>query len=144
LLLATSVDNRVRDGRKALESAMRACDLAGRKTHDPLYALAAAQAEVGDFRSAVVSAVTAATRSAAHEERIKDAILVLHALASRPLRENVAGGVPVEAIFFGINWQWNSSGGQIVTVRIPIRRGAKFGLCAVSSLQLMLGFVESN
>jgi len=52
-LLATCPDAAVRDGKRAVESAMKACELTERKAAPPLDALAAACAAVGDFESAV-------------------------------------------------------------------------------------------
>jgi tetratricopeptide (TPR) repeat protein len=52
-LLATCPDAKVRDGKKAVESAMKACDLTEWKEASPIEALAAACAAVGDFESAV-------------------------------------------------------------------------------------------
>jgi tetratricopeptide (TPR) repeat protein len=52
-LLATCSDANCRDGKKAIESAKKACDLTGWQVAAPLDAFAAACAEVGDFESAV-------------------------------------------------------------------------------------------
>jgi hypothetical protein len=50
---ATCPEARFRDGKKAVESATRACELADWKEPDVLSTLAAASAESGDFDSAV-------------------------------------------------------------------------------------------
>jgi tetratricopeptide (TPR) repeat protein len=50
---AAAPDAKVRDGKRAIESATRACELTGWKDLDALGALAAAYAETGDFDSAV-------------------------------------------------------------------------------------------
>ncbi len=50
---ATSSDERVRDGKRAVESATRACELTDWRKASSLRALAAACAEVGDFDAAV-------------------------------------------------------------------------------------------
>jgi len=51
-LLASCPDVKVRDGKKAIESAMKACELTEWKEAPPIDALAAACAAVGDFESA--------------------------------------------------------------------------------------------
>ncbi len=52
-LLAACPDPAVRDGKKALSLANRACELRNTPDELALHALAAAQAELGDFASAV-------------------------------------------------------------------------------------------
>lgn len=52
-ILATCPDPRFRDGKSALESATRACELSRWKDEDTLQTLAAAHAEAGDFKTAV-------------------------------------------------------------------------------------------
>ncbi len=52
-LWATCPEERFRDGRKAVESATRACELTGWKNCGTLDTLAAAYAEAGDFAAAV-------------------------------------------------------------------------------------------
>ena len=52
-LYATCPDKKFRDGKLAVESATRACDLTGWKEADKLAVLAAAYAETGDFQKAV-------------------------------------------------------------------------------------------
>src|SRR5262249_6279489 len=51
-LLSTCVDSHVRDGRKALELAARACELTAYRNHLCLDTLAAACAEAGDYTGA--------------------------------------------------------------------------------------------
>jgi Tfp pilus assembly protein PilF len=51
--LATCPDARFRDGKRAVASATKACELTAWKQHAPLNTLAAAHAEAGDFESAV-------------------------------------------------------------------------------------------
>ena len=52
-MLATCPDAKLRDGKKAVASATRACELTSWKAAHPMAALAAAYAESGDFKSAV-------------------------------------------------------------------------------------------
>ncbi|HWE36040.1 MAG TPA: tetratricopeptide repeat protein [Isosphaeraceae bacterium] len=52
-ILATCADDAIRDGKRALESATRACKLTNWHDAFSLAALAAASAEVGDFKAAV-------------------------------------------------------------------------------------------
>jgi tetratricopeptide (TPR) repeat protein len=52
-ILATCSDGKYRDGKRAVDSATRACELAGWKEPGHLDTLAAAYAEAGDFGSAV-------------------------------------------------------------------------------------------
>ena len=52
-LLATCPDTKVRDGRKAVEYATKACDLTSWKASYFLSTLAAACAEIGDFEQAI-------------------------------------------------------------------------------------------
>jgi tetratricopeptide (TPR) repeat protein len=52
-LLATCRDEKLRDGRQAVESANRACELTGWKNPRYLATLAAAYSETGDFAAAV-------------------------------------------------------------------------------------------
>lgn len=52
-LLATCPDAKIRNGREAVASATRACELSGWTNPDHLTTLAAAGAEAGDFRAAV-------------------------------------------------------------------------------------------
>jgi tetratricopeptide (TPR) repeat protein len=51
-LLATCPDEKVRDGKQAVESATRACELSDWKNADYVATLAAAYAEMGDFAKA--------------------------------------------------------------------------------------------
>ena len=51
--MATCPDAKYRDGKKAIESATKACELTEWKDADHLDTLAAAYAEAGDFDSAV-------------------------------------------------------------------------------------------
>jgi tetratricopeptide (TPR) repeat protein len=51
--LCTAPDDKVRDGKRAVELAKKACDLTDHKTGGYLDTLAAAYAEVGDFAKAV-------------------------------------------------------------------------------------------
>jgi predicted Zn-dependent protease len=52
-ILATADDATIRDGKRAVESATKACALSGWKDQDFISVLAAARAEAGDFSEAV-------------------------------------------------------------------------------------------
>jgi Flp pilus assembly protein TadD len=97
LILATCPDARYRDGRKAVESATRACELTAWKSSEFLHTLAAANAESGDFDAAI----TWETRAIGflRDERQKDGYrsrLVLYQ-AKKPYREVSRGRAPTEA-----------------------------------------------
>lgn len=53
LLLATCPNPRIRDGKRAVEQATKACELSGWKDASAFNALAAAYAEAGDFEKAI-------------------------------------------------------------------------------------------
>lgn len=52
-LLATCLDSKVRDGKKAIEFALKSCELSEWKEPEAIDTLAAAYAEAGDFKRAV-------------------------------------------------------------------------------------------
>jgi tetratricopeptide (TPR) repeat protein/thiol-disulfide isomerase/thioredoxin len=73
-ILATSRDDRVRNGKRALELAMLACEQSKFQYPSALSTLAAAQAEMGDFESAlksIASAIEVATRQNESAARIQ-------------------------------------------------------------------------
>jgi Flp pilus assembly protein TadD len=59
LIMATCPEARYRDGRKAVESATRACELTKRQNSEFLNTLAAAYAEAGNFDAAVTTQIRA-------------------------------------------------------------------------------------
>lgn len=96
-LLATSPDAAVRDGAAALKHATRAAEIAGGDDADALDTLAAAQAETGDFASAVASLEKAAavawkSTSPAERERVYGIRERMRSyLAQQPYRDKTAG-----------------------------------------------------
>lgn len=87
-LLATCPDDKVRDGKRAVELATKACERTGWKLANNVDTLAAAHAEAGDFEQAVKyqkqaldDRAFAATAGAAARDRVK-----LYA-AGKPYRE---------------------------------------------------------
>jgi tetratricopeptide (TPR) repeat protein len=68
---ATCPDARHRDGKKAVESAMRACELTSWKHPDKLDTLAAAYAEVGNFDAAIKWAAKAIELSPRGEQKMR-------------------------------------------------------------------------
>ena len=85
-LWATCPDPQVRDGRKAVESATRACELTGWKDAAQLDALAAAHAEAGDFAAAVKRQTEAAELASENEQADFRARLELYR-AGKPYHE---------------------------------------------------------
>jgi tetratricopeptide (TPR) repeat protein len=85
-LLATTPDDFLRDGRRAVEFATMACELTGYQKADVLDTLAAAHAEAGEFEQAVVRAKEALAEA---DDKHKPAIKARLALyeAGKPFRQ---------------------------------------------------------
>jgi tetratricopeptide (TPR) repeat protein len=85
---ATCPDARYRDGKKAVDSATRACDLTSWRHPDKLDTLAAAYAEVGDFDAAIKWATKAIELSPRGEAKMRANIASRLALykAKKPYR----------------------------------------------------------
>jgi tetratricopeptide (TPR) repeat protein len=87
-LMASCPDGKLRDGKKAVESARKACELTGWRAAPPLEALAAACAEVSDFESAVTWQTLADALHVTDQPRsIRKAPLDLYR-NRKPYREN--------------------------------------------------------
>jgi tetratricopeptide (TPR) repeat protein len=104
LILATCPDAKLRDGKKAVESATKACELAGWKSADLLVTLAAACAEAGDFESAVKWQTRANELRTDPEAKEKGGRLLKRYQAKQPYRDRVPepelrlGDSPVESM----------------------------------------------
>ena len=84
---ATCADGKFRDGKKAVESATKACEITEWKNAYCVGTLAAAHAEVGDFDAAVKFQIKAnAMYSAADDRKAGDARLALYQ-EKKPHRE---------------------------------------------------------
>jgi tetratricopeptide (TPR) repeat protein len=87
-LLATCPEDRVRDGKKAVELATKGCELSGWKDADALSTLAAAHAECGEFEEAVKWQKKALKIGFDREEETEDAREQLRLYQERkPYRE---------------------------------------------------------
>jgi Flp pilus assembly protein TadD len=86
---ATAPNAKFRDGKQALQAATKACELSEFKDAEALEALAAAQAELGNFDEAVKSQTKAvAIMTAEKDEDLADAKVRLKLYKSRkPFRE---------------------------------------------------------
>jgi tetratricopeptide (TPR) repeat protein len=86
-LLATCADSKFRDGKKAVESATKACEITDWKDAFCVGTLAAAQAEAGDFEAAVKFQTQANSMySAADDRKAGEARLKLYQ-KKKPYRE---------------------------------------------------------
>jgi tetratricopeptide (TPR) repeat protein len=86
-LWATCADGRYRDGRRAVESATRACELSLWTKALPLGTLAAAEAEVGHFEEAVKHQEKAMVRYKHKEEREEGQLRLELYRAKKPYRD---------------------------------------------------------
>jgi tetratricopeptide (TPR) repeat protein len=94
-LYATCPDKKFRDGKLAVESATKACDLTGWKEADKLAVLAAAYAEAGDFGKAVKWQEKAIVRFIDPEDRRKGLERLALYKTKKPCRI-ATDGSPVE------------------------------------------------
>lgn len=89
-ILATNPDSKLRDGKRAVELALRACKLTENKQADALTTLAAAYAEAGDFPSAIATAQKARALALAEDQSAivaKDDLLLKKFRSHVPFRE---------------------------------------------------------
>jgi tetratricopeptide (TPR) repeat protein len=89
-LLATSPDDKVRDGAEAVKAALAACDLNKYKNPADLKALAAAYAESGQFELAIGWQEKAIQVSSAAEKPVEEKVLELYR-DKQPYREQLTG-----------------------------------------------------
>jgi tetratricopeptide (TPR) repeat protein len=87
-LMATCPEAKIRDGRLAVESATKACELTGWKDSRLLGTLAAAHAEAGDFDRAVEWQTKANSMGTTDEGRAQGAGRLALYRAKRPLRDS--------------------------------------------------------
>jgi tetratricopeptide (TPR) repeat protein len=95
-VLATSPNDELRDGRRAVELATRACEAAGYETPHILSTLAASYAETGDFDSAIKWSQKAVEFSqkgidAATDDKQKERLKKDHAQLTQELASYKAG-----------------------------------------------------
>jgi len=84
---ATCPDGRYRDGKRAVESATRACELTARRDAQMLEVLAAAYAEAGDFESAVTWQTRANSVHDDADKKVKGAARLKLFEGKNPLRD---------------------------------------------------------
>jgi tetratricopeptide (TPR) repeat protein len=92
--LATSPDEKVRDGNKARKLAAKACSLTERKDYTALFVLAAAKAECGDYSDAV--SVLREILSQAQDQEFRHSVEKFQQLysISKPYRSSVDDAQP--------------------------------------------------
>jgi tetratricopeptide (TPR) repeat protein len=94
-VLATSPDDKLRDGKRAIQLATEACELSQYKLAYILSTLAAAYAETGDFDAAVKwSSKAVEIGDPKHNESLKKELETYK--AKKPMRERLTGDEPVE------------------------------------------------
>jgi tetratricopeptide (TPR) repeat protein len=138
VLLAQWPDDRLRDGRKALEAARRACALTHRSSAEALLALAAAHAELGDFRSALVEQLAAAARSMPQRLDFAELIVACRYVAAQPAREHPPQPTPDH--FYRLHYGFHTTGfspcSDYLTFGVVIQPGVTLRLVIVPALRL--------
>jgi tetratricopeptide (TPR) repeat protein len=84
---ATCPDDRLRDGLRAVESALKACELTAWKEFSPLSSLAAAYAETGDFARAAETQEKANDLAEDDDDRQRGAERLERYRDGKPFRE---------------------------------------------------------
>lgn len=87
--LATSNDAELRDGKRAIDSANKACQMTGWKAEWPIAALAAGHAEAGDWKNAIRFQKEAIEKSPEESRARQQEILSLYE-KHQPLRATIA------------------------------------------------------
>ncbi len=95
-VLATSPEEEVRDGKRAIELATKACELTEYKQAHILSTLGAAYAEAGDFEAALkwIDKALEVSDSDGQREHLKKERA--HYLEKKPFRERLKDGEPIE------------------------------------------------
>ncbi len=135
-LHAVCPNEKYRDGKRAVEFATKACELAGWKTVDELDTLAAASAEAGDFANAVIWQEKAIDLAPEKDKGPRRARLDLYQ-SGKPYREEPTNGIDFRS--------WENSSGNSDHRRLAGQKhpGKKLGRQEVRKHSENLGVEDS-